>query len=170
MIVRLVTSLLLFLLIGATSASSAVAASTVTVYAWPLSAASPIPFAKIDYTPNGVAQAQSKQDPVYEDEELIRIGLINSDRSWTGVVTSASAFAPGFDQKILLHTDSEGQVTHVGFNAYAARPNTSGGALGVEVVSIRAGTQPVLNKPIVLTPEGKVATPGTADTKSFLQK
>jgi len=58
----------------------------------------------------------------------------------------------------------------VGFSAFAAKQGQSSGELVVEVVPMRIGSQPLLNSPVVLTPEGKVATPGEGENKSFLQK
>jgi hypothetical protein len=164
-------SLLLFLVVAVSAASP----STVTVYAWPLSASSPKRYAEIvlPSSAGGTAEVRSKTIPKITDGELVRIGLLDGSKAWSGVATSADSFKPGITQKISLHTDSDGQVTHIGFSSFKAAPAKEGAKSGdivVEVVPIETGPQPVLNKPVVLNAEGKVDKPGQEDNRTFLQK
>jgi hypothetical protein len=170
MILRLLS--LLSLLVIAVSAASQ---SAITVYAWPLSASSPKPFAEIvlPSIAGGAAEVRSKTTPTTRDGELVRIGLLDSSKAWSGVATSADSFKTGITQKISLHTDGEGQVKHVGFSSFEAAPVRKGAKseeVIVEVVPIQTGPQPVLNKPVVLNAEGKVDKPGEKDERSFIQK
>ena len=149
-------------------------ASSVTVYAWPLSASSPKPFAEITLpsTPNDPPTVKSKKAVTTQDGELVRIGLLDSSKAWTGVATSAESFKAGITQKISLHTDSDGSVTHVSFTSFKSAPVAKGAKIEdllVEIVPIQAGPDPVLNKPVVLNAEGKLDKP-QEDNRTFLQK
>jgi hypothetical protein len=162
----------LILLFGALVAAAS--PSTITVHAWPLSATSPTPFATIAVSPISPgsqslsAKVQSVHQPSVSQDELVRIGIYDASNTWTGVATSAKSFGQDISRKIVLHTDSEGIVSHIGFSAFTRAAGAED--VVVEVVPITTGPQPVLNKPVVLTPEGKVATPDAADQKTFLQK
>ncbi|RDI88966.1 hypothetical protein Vi05172_g1000 [Venturia inaequalis] len=168
---KLVSSIILLCAAIATAATPQ-AASTVTVYTWPLSAPSPIPYAAIEISPSQTAiQAKIKhiaQLPVFRDD-LVRVGILDESNTWTGVATSAKSFRVDMSKKIILHTDDEGHVAHISFNSFQ-NANPVDAAVLVEVMPIQPGPRPTLNKPIVLDEEGKIATPETADTKSFLQK
>jgi hypothetical protein len=161
---------LLFATIATAAAPQAV--STVTVHAWPLSAASPTPFATIAISPSQKAiqaKVQSINQPAVSTDELVRVGILDDSNTWSGVATSAKSFGPDVSKKIVLHTDNEGRVAHISFNAFeSARGEEE--AVFVEVIPIQAGPKPTLNKPVVLDETGRLAAPETADTKSFLQK
>lgn len=155
--------------------ATAVVPSTITVYAWPFSSSSPKPFAEIilPSTSGGVPDVRSKTIPSAKAGELVRIGLLDSSKSWSGVATTADSFLPGIAHKISLHTDSDGEITHLSFSSFKAESPQKGKKIEdmiVEVVPIQPGPQPVLNKPVVLNAEGKVDTPGQGDNKTFLQK
>ncbi|TID25374.1 hypothetical protein E2P81_ATG04473 [Venturia nashicola] len=168
---QLVSSIILLFVAVATAAAPQ-AASTVIVHAWPLSAPSPIPYAEIEISPSPTA-IQAKvldiaQLPIFKDE-LVRVGIVDESNTWTGVATSAKSFRVDISKKIILHTDNEGHVAHVSFNSFE-NSNPADAGVFVEVMPIQPGPRPSLNKPIVLNEEGKIATPETADTKTFLQK
>lgn len=168
---KIISSIILLFTAIATAATSQ-AVSTVTVHAWPLSAPSPYPFATIAISPspNAIqAKVQSiAQLPIFKDQ-LVRVGILDESNVWTGVATSAKSFRVDMSKKIILHTDNEGHVAHIGFNSFE-NANPADARVFVEVMPIQPGPKPTLNKPIVLNEEGKIATPETADTKSFLQK
>lgn len=163
MILRLL-SLLAFLLISVSAAVS----SSITVYAWPLSASSPKPFAEITIpsTADGVATVKSKKTVSAEDGELVRVGLLDSSKAWSGVATSSESFKQGITQKISLHTDGHGQVTHLSFSSFKSVKDDE---LLVSLLPIQAGPEPILNKPVVLNAEGKLDKPDV-DERSFIQK
>jgi hypothetical protein len=178
------------------------AGSTLTVYAWPVSAQSPEPLARIQLS----ASAPSTSSPaplsatilsynapsvVISESELVRIGLYNpSTKAWTGSGASSLSFAPGFDRKILLHTDDSGEVFHVGFSATAVQDEDAAAAVAekgtkgtkksqsvkevkgqttVEIVHSSPAPQPALNSPVVLNPDGKMED-ANEDNRTFLQK
>lgn len=171
-------------------------AETLALYAWPLSSPSPSPLATIQYTPPSLpsstspstaipAKADTWTPPRLDDangDDLIRIGLYDAKtKSWTGVVTSAASLVPGLEKKVTLRVDAEGQVWGLSFVAgVAPGPRKAGRAKGtsgedakeaadvtVEIVGVHRGPEPVLNRPVVLSAEGKVQE---KEEKTFLQK
>lgn len=169
----LLPSILLFFTAIATAATPQVV-STVTIHAWPPSAAAPYPFATIAISPSQNA-IQAKVQSVIQlprfppQDELVRVGILDESNGWTGVATSAKSFGVDINKKIVLHTDNEGRVAHISFNAFGT-PKGEDEAVFVEVMPIQAGPKPTLNKPVVLNEDGKLATAEIPDTKSFLQK
>jgi hypothetical protein len=163
MILRLLSLLAIFVV-----SISAAASLSITVYAWPLSASSPKPFAEITipWTTDGIATVKSKKTVSAKDGELVRVGLLDSSKAWSGVATSSESFKQGITQKISLHTDGQGQVTHLSFNSFKSAKDDE---LLVDLLPIQAGPEPILNKPVVLNAEGKLDKPDV-DERSFIQK
>lgn len=167
-----ITSSIFLLYAAIATAVTPQAASGVIIHVWPLSAPSPIPYAAIEISPSPTAiQAKVQhvaQLPLFKDN-LVRVGIFDESKTWTGVATSAKSFRVDISKKIILHTDSEGHVAHISFSSFENVDPADAGIF-VEVMPIQPGPRPTLNKPIVLNEEGKIATPETPDTKSFLQK
>jgi hypothetical protein len=152
---------------------AAASPSTVTVYAWPLDAASPSPLASIHLSLSSnqlSGTVQSFTPPSQSKDELIRVGLYDSStKSWNGVATSSKSLAADVSKKISLHTDKEGNVHHIGFSASTKLGGEEEDVV-VEVIPMLAGPEPLLNRPVVLNAEGKVDQPNPEEQKSFLQK
>ncbi|KIW08011.1 uncharacterized protein PV09_00957 [Verruconis gallopava] len=151
------------------------ASPPITIYAWPLSAPSPKPFAEIvlPSATDGTAEVRTKNIPNVSDGEIVRLGILDDKKAWSGIATSADSFRPGIAQRLSLHTNTEGQVVHIGFSSFKAVPQNKGiqgDDIFVEIVPIQMGVQPVLNKPVILNAEGKVDKPGQEDNRTFLQK
>jgi hypothetical protein len=156
-----------------------------TIQAWPLSAAQAQPLAQVSYDPISKQASVNNFNPpkgASSSGDLIRVGIYdNSDSKWRGVVTSATSFDPKYQQKLLLHLDEEGNVWHVAISA-TVKPAAAKGKMVngkrqpsevvpqvvVELLSPIPAPSPVLNKPVVLSPEGKVE--GQVVEKTFLQK
>ncbi|KAF2678385.1 hypothetical protein K458DRAFT_394930 [Lentithecium fluviatile CBS 122367] len=132
---------------------------------------SPIPLAQIDYDADkstGTVTSFTPPHGSYASDHLLRIGIHDSaSGSWRGIVTSAASFADEYKKKFVVHVDEKGEVYHVGFGT-SAKADSSGVDVEVEVVRRGAGAKPVLNKPIVLNAEGKLAD--KAEEKTFFQK
>lgn len=159
---------------------------TVKVHSWPLDAANPKQLAEISYNPNTLTSSvvrYSKPEGSPNSEDLVRVGMYDAVTSdWRGIVTSAASFDNQYQQRLLLHVDESGEVYHVGFaaqpklNQKSAKKGKNGGKevpetveqLLVEIVKPAKGPSPILNNPVVLSPEGKLPEP--AQEKSFFQK
>lgn len=164
------------LLAPLTSATS----STLDLYAWPISSSSkPASFAQITYdaatriasvskytVPSSISAPYSSKP-----EDRVRVGFYDKQTSaWTGIVTSAATFDPSLQQRIQVHLSADGQAYHVDFGAVQKARAAGGGGEQVIVELLAPGVppSPVLNKPVVLDPSGKVA--GGPEEKSFFQK
>ena len=177
------TNLLITLLITflASLALAAQSEQTVDIHAWPLSASKSQSLAKITYTSSNATVKSYKPPTIPSEDSIVRIGFTHpSAGKWSGVATAASNFKPGRDKKVQLHLNTAGELFHVGFVASdvpsssmsgqgkQARAGDAEDVLGVEVVKVKQGEAPHLNKPVVLDAEGNVPTKEVE--KSFFQK
>ncbi|KAK0258124.1 hypothetical protein LTR91_017412 [Friedmanniomyces endolithicus] len=145
---------------------------TVDILAWPLSAPKRAILAKITYNSTAATVKSYTQPTISSSDDIVRIGYYHPSGSWSGIATAASNFAPEKSKKLLLHLNSDGKLYHVGFRASdygtsSAASNTKDG-LSVELVKVRPGPTPHLNKPVVVNADGSV--PSKEPEKSFLQK
>ncbi|KAK1824658.1 hypothetical protein LTR12_000983 [Friedmanniomyces endolithicus] len=146
---------------------------TVDILAWPLSAPKGATLAKITYNSTAATVKSYTQPKIPSDDDIVRIGYYHPSGSWSGVATAASNFAPEKHKKLLLHLNSDGELYHVGFRASdygsssSAASNTKDG-MSVELIKVRPGPTPHLNKPVVVNADGTV--PLKEPEKSFLQK
>ncbi|EWC44743.1 hypothetical protein DRE_06521 [Drechslerella stenobrocha 248] len=147
---------------------------TYVVNRWSLSAGDDItlrhPLGMIRYIPSSLT---ATFNPMLSAEkvdrnEAFRIGVLKGGK-WIGSVRSGNVFQPNVASTITLHIDEAGEIFHIEYDAVelpkgAEQPET-------EIVLIRPfpGAEPVLNKPVVLTPDGKMANP-KEEEKTFLQK
>ena len=145
---------------------------TVDIFAWPLSASKSQALAKISYTSSNATVKSYTAPKIPPGDDVVRIGFYHPSGSWSGVATAASNFAPDRDRKVQLHLNTEGELFHVGFKTSGLPSSSKSGkgkdGLGVEVVKMRKGPTPHLNKPVVLKEEGQVD--GKEPEKTFLQK
>lgn len=102
---------------------TAAASEMVTIWSWPLSAASPQPLADITYDIDSLSYSVARYSPPkseYSTEDLVRVGLYDiRTAAWRGSVTSAASFDPRHQHKVHLHVDTFGNVYHVDFAAFA---------------------------------------------------
>lgn len=179
-----VASQVLFLLASAVVAD-ATSARAITIEAWPLTSAQPQPLAQVSYDLNNKRSRITEYTPPTipcTNEDLVRVGFHTSvDSKWQGVVTSAASFDPKYQQKLLLHLDDDGNVWHVAISTIT-KPKPKKGKMVkgkrqppeevpqivVETVSPVPAPSPILNKPVVLSAEGKLEE--KEPEKTFLQK
>lgn len=148
---------------------------TAHVYVQPVeSAGRPSPLAEISYD---TAKLQSSEVLAYEAPDLpdgtqtVRVGLYDPrSKSWSSGTTVASTenFSKGFSPNFILFVDSAGEVmstTLKGVQIDAGHTRDFGPK--AVIVPETPGTQPALNKPVVLSPEGKREEP---QEKTLLQK
>ncbi|KAH6977164.1 hypothetical protein BKA56DRAFT_587815 [Ilyonectria sp. MPI-CAGE-AT-0026] len=166
-------------LISSLCAAALVAADqrTAQIYIQPIHASTPDPqpLAEVAYDP---AAASSSQVISYEAPELpegaslVRIGLYDTKSGrWISGTTAASVdnFDKGYAPNILLSVDEEGEVrsaAYKGVQIDAGQTRDFGPK--VVVLTSTKGKQPELNKPVVLSPEGKKV--GEEPEKTLLQK
>ena len=161
----------LVLLLSLTLAS---AESTLTLSAWPLAAsATPTPFLSLTYNASTLTSTvKSYTPPQLPDNQHVRIGFPrgSSDSQWSSVLASSSSFSPDTKKLLRVHVDGSGDVVNVGWHAHGTAKADAApeGNVRVEILPVPHGSRPVLNKPVVLRPDGKVE--GKEEEKTFLQK
>ncbi|KAI1657440.1 hypothetical protein F4813DRAFT_389616 [Daldinia decipiens] len=159
-------------------ASSASAADrTAAIYIQPVSQspAAPAPLAEIRY--NSAAAAPSAEVVSYEapelpdETELVRIGVYNAAaKRWESSTSVASVgnFGKGYSPTLVLSVDQKGDAFGAALRGVRidAGQTRDFGPQALLLVT-EPGKQPELNKPVVLSPEGKTVVP---EEKSFFQK
>lgn len=161
--------------------------NTAQIYIQPVgSASSPVPLAEITYdtaNPEAAASVTSYEAPeLPESATLVRIGLYDSRaEKWTGSTSVASVdnFGKGYSPHFLLNVDAtkpsvtgqeDEDVTILGASLRGVRIDagqTRDFGPQARLVMAARGKQPDLNKPVVLSPEGKKVE---KEEKTFLQK
>ncbi|KAL7623831.1 hypothetical protein AAE478_005387 [Parahypoxylon ruwenzoriense] len=158
-------------------ASAAAADRTAAIYIQPVSqsAVAPALLAEIAYDPSSPAETAeviSYEAPeLPEEARLVRIGVYSASAGrWESSTSVASVdnFGKGYAPTLLLSVDEEGQVFGAALRGVRidAGQTRDFGPKAV-VLATRPGSQPELNKPVVLSPEGKNVVP---EEKTFFQK
>uniref|UniRef100_A0A8H7TNS2 ER membrane protein complex subunit 10 n=1 Tax=Bionectria ochroleuca TaxID=29856 RepID=A0A8H7TNS2_BIOOC len=159
-----------------TAALAAAQPRSAQVYIHPISSSSkPAPLAEIAYDTAALSSSASvisyEAPELPESSELIRIGLYDTKSSqWISGTTVASTenFSKGYAPHFVLSVDSRGEVISTalkGVRIDAGQTRDFGPQATLLVES--KGKQPELNKPVVLSPEGKKVE---EEEKSFFQK
>lgn len=148
--------------------------STIYIQAVVASPAAPVPLAELQYDASAPSEAQviTYEAPELLDEtKLVRVGVYDpAAGKWTSSTSVASVdnFDKGYSPALMLSVDQSGipisaAVRGVRIDAGQTRDF---GPQAVILVT-EPGKQPDLNKPVVLSPEGKQVVP---EEKSMLQK
>ena len=163
---------------SAVLAATLAAADLAQVYVQPVSQIEP------DTTPSILAEVQyhasnpsaselTNYEPpeLPEDAELVRVGMYDPATStWSASsLASAENFAKGYAPAIMLSVDRKGRVLGASVKGVvidAGQTRDFGPQVAVSVGG--KGAQPALNKPVLLSSEGK--RPEEEEEKSFLQK
>ncbi|POR31867.1 Uncharacterized protein TPAR_07917 [Tolypocladium paradoxum] len=166
-------------LLSALCAAAAVHANprTAQIYIQPITSSSqaPSPLAEVSYDPAALSLSSvvSYEAPdIPAAARFVRIGLYDAKaRTWTSGTTVAAAdnFSKGYSPNIVLSTDGSGAVVSASCKGVAIDAGqTRDFGPKVVVLPETRGKQPQLNKPVVLSPEGKKVEP--EQEKTFLQK
>lgn len=167
-------------LLGAASVVYA-EARTANIYIQPLgSSSSPVLLAGLTYDSSAPDTASSASVTSYEapelplSTELVRIGIYDTNqKQWAGSTSVASAenFAKGYSPHFVLSVDgTSGEEVVLGASVRGVRIDagqTRDFGPQASLLLTSRGKQPDLNKPIVLSPEGKKVE---KEEKTFLQK
>jgi hypothetical protein len=138
------------------------------------SSSSPVTLASIRYDPSTlVAEIDSFEAPeISPDSNLVRLGVYSpSSKSWatSTTVTSSESFAQGYVPIFVLSLDANGDVLSVSVKSgLADAGQTRDFGPKVKVVKMAKGKTPELNRPVVLSPEGKLKE--EEPEKTLLQK
>lgn len=156
-------------------------ARTANVYIQPLgSSSAPVLLAGLTYDSSAPDVASSASVASYEapelpgSTELVRVGIYDTNqKKWAGSTSVASAenFAKGYSPHFVLSVDgTSGEEVVLGASVRGVRIDagqTRDFGPQASLLLTSRGKQPDLNKPIVLSPEGKKVE---KEEKTFLQK
>ncbi|KAI0472300.1 hypothetical protein F4859DRAFT_100145 [Xylaria cf. heliscus] len=159
-----------------TSAGASASERTAAIYIQAIGAspAAPVPLAELQYDTLAPSEAQvlTYEAPELPDEtQLVRVGVYDpAAKQWTSSTSAASVdnFDKGFSPALMLSVDRFGVPISAAIRGVRidAGQTRDFGPQAVILVT-EAGKQPDLNKPIVLSPEGKQVVP---EQKTMLQK
>ena len=128
---------------------------------------------KYDVLEPASAEVSSFEAPeLPEDTSLVRIGIYDTKtKSWVSStsVTSVDNFSKGYSPHFVLSVDGQGNYLGASCRGVMIDAGvTRDFGPQVAVIASSPGKQPELNKPVVLTPEGKTVKP--PEEKTLLQK
>ncbi|POS74827.1 hypothetical protein DHEL01_v206773 [Diaporthe helianthi] len=156
-------------------------ARTANIYIQPLgSSSAPVLLAGLTYDSSAPGTASSASVTSYEapdlpeSTELVRVGIYDTNqKQWAGSTSVASAenFSKGYSPHLVLSVDgTSGDEVVLGASVRGVRIDagqTRDFGPQASLLLASRGKQPDLNKPIVLSPEGKKVE---NEEKTFLQK
>ncbi|KAL0940705.1 uncharacterized protein CTRU02_203468 [Colletotrichum truncatum] len=161
----------------AATLATAAEARLAKVYVQPVSLTSTSPslLAEVDYDVKQPSEATvpSFEFPELPDDgaKLVRVGVYDPKTAkWISSVSVASTenFAKGYQPNILLSVDAEGNVIGAGLKGVKIDAGATRDFGPQAVVKVAGhGKTPELNKPIVLSPEGKKVV---QEEKTLFQK
>jgi len=166
-----------YALFSALCAATLASAELAKVYIQPITASSenqaPTFLADVQYhlADTSVSEVVNYEFPeIPEDAENVRVGLYDSTaQAWTSSsLASVDNFSKGYAPTLLLSVDQAGRAIGVAFKGVlidAGQTRDFGPKVVVSVA--KKGAQPELNKPVVLSPEGRKVV---EEEKTFLQK
>lgn len=148
--------------------------ATISIQSVESSSAPVVPLAEIKYNPSTLsAELISFEAPeLSPDSKLLRVGIYDvATSSWKSSTstTSAESFAKGYSPTFVLSLDAQGGVIGVSLKSGKIDAGqTRDFGPKVKVLKTAKGKAPELNRPVVLSPEGKLEEPVTE--KTLLQK
>jgi hypothetical protein len=165
---------LLALCATAVAAATSELTDTTAVYLQSVDSSAVTLLAEIEYNPSTlVAEIKEYEAPgLATDSKLLRVGVYDKvTSSWKSStsVTSIESFGKGYAPTITLSLDTQGDVFSVSLKSGKIDAGqTRDFGPKVKVVKTVPGKKVELNKPVVLSKEGKVE--GEVVEKTFLQK
>ncbi|KAJ5108775.1 hypothetical protein N7456_005450 [Penicillium angulare] len=153
---------------------ASVIADTSDILCWPVGSAQPSLLARVTYDPTTLdSELVSYHKPSTSSDDLVRIGLYKStpsnSKQWTGSLVLMSALISDDAQPTFrLHLGPANDIYHVSLASSASTIKKDVSGPQVQLVAAEQGTQPHLNRPVVVGPDG--ANPEEVPEKSFLQK
>lgn len=153
---------------------------TTDVFYWPASAPEPSTLARISYDstsaslkPELLSYSPPRVSDVELESQIVRVGLYTSTPSnpkqWVGTLTTLAALRETRSPIIQLHLGPSNEVYHVSLiPSSVSVAESSSESPGVELLPIKAGPRPHLNRPVVVGPDG--TNTDEPVEKTFIQK
>ncbi|KAJ5175485.1 uncharacterized protein N7482_001362 [Penicillium canariense] len=160
------------LLIASVRANSLPASTD--IFYWPVEAAQPSVLARVAYDPSSLKSDVLAYHPPKPDhtDGLVRVGFYTATQTnpkqWIGSLVSLSSLIGAEHPPTLrLHLGPASEVYHVSLAATESA-STTAAVPPVELVPSKPGTQPHLNRPVVVGPDGQ--NPEEVPEKTLIQK
>ncbi|KAJ5892971.1 hypothetical protein N7504_009662 [Penicillium tannophilum] len=158
---------LLYLLGAISLLIATVAAESSEIFYWPVGSPQPSLLARVAYDPATLeSELLSYHPPAGSPNDLVRIGLYTittfNPKQWSGSLVSLSALTGDDQPTIRLHLGPANEPYHISLAASSSTGSK------IELVSNAPGTQPHLNRPVVVSPDG--SNPEEVPEKTFFQK
>ncbi|KAJ5373718.1 hypothetical protein N7517_005724 [Penicillium concentricum] len=140
---------------------------------WPLGSSQPSVLARISYEPASLKSDVVSYHPPKDDQSdsLLRVGLYTSTptnkKQWVGSLVSLSALTSE-QPTFRLHLGPANEVYTVSLSTSSTNAQDSTSGPQIDLVSNEPGTQPHLNRPVVVGPDGQ--NPEQPEEKSLFQK
>jgi hypothetical protein len=137
-----------------------------------LGSSQPSVLAHISYDPASLKSDVVSYHPPKDDQSdsLVRVGLYTSTstnkKQWVGSLVSLSSLASE-QPTIRLHLGPANEVYTVSLSASSTTAQSSAGPQ-IDLVSNESGTQPHLNRPVIVGPDGQ--NPEQPEEKTLFQK
>ncbi|EPS38442.1 hypothetical protein H072_7797 [Dactylellina haptotyla CBS 200.50] len=147
---------------------------TYVLNSWPLSAGDNdkerVPLGMIRYVASTLSASFTPmiQGQKVNQKESYRVGVLKGGK-WIGTVRDSKVLQSNVASTITLHVDEAGEIFHIEFDAVEIAKGEEKPEAEIIIIRPFPGAQPVLNKPVVLMPDGKMAAP-KEEEKTFLQK
>lgn len=137
---------------------------------WPVGSSQPSILARVSYDPASLESDVISYHPPKggQDDALVRVGLYTSanKKQWVGSLVSLSSLASE-QPTFRLHLGPTNEVYAVSLSASSTTQHSTSGPQ-INLISNESGTQPRLNRPVVVGPDGQ--NPDQPEEKSLLQK
>ncbi|KAL4987144.1 hypothetical protein BDW68DRAFT_178092 [Aspergillus falconensis] len=155
-------SILAFLIFLSSPALSSYSPQLEILY-WPVANPEPSALAHVSYDPASLkSELIDYSPPTDSSHDLARVGFyvatLTDPKQWVGTLISPSALmGDDSSQKptLRLHISLSNEIYHVSLGSTAASSTSSSGSIGIELVADELGPSPHLNRPIVVSPDGK---------------
>ncbi|OQE13875.1 hypothetical protein PENFLA_c042G03983 [Penicillium flavigenum] len=141
---------------------------------WPLGSPQPSVLARVSYDPVSLKSDVVTYHPPKDDQtdNLVRVGLYISTptnkKQWVGSLVSLASLTASEQPTFRLQLGPANEVYTVSLSASSASAQGSTSGPRIDLVSNESGTQPHLNRPVIVGPDGQ--NPEQPEEKSLLQK
>lgn len=147
--------------------------SATDIFYWPVGAPQPSVLARVAYDPAKLEPELLSYHPPSTPQGLVRVGLYTATptnpKQWTGGLVSGGLFTGDERPTLRLHLGPRNEVFHVSVVATTVTTKkTRTDTPLVQIVPSGSGTQPHLNRPVIVNPDG--GNPEEVEEKTFLQK
>ncbi|KAL4746185.1 hypothetical protein BDW72DRAFT_185399 [Aspergillus terricola var. indicus] len=133
------------------------------IFYWPVANPEPSALAHVSYDPASLkSELIDYSPPINLFHELARVGFYittpTNPKQWVGTLIPPSALT-GADSSqkptLRLHVSPTNEIYHVSIGSTAVSSSSSSKSIEIELIADDLGPSPLLNRPIVVGPDGK---------------